>query len=432
MDTAMQAWLMQLGVNPDLAETGANGLGLVFLITVAATSYWITRHIIIRALLRVVARTPTTWDDVLEERKVLRYLAYLVPAAVLYFLIPIVFADEHQLSKLLTNAVLIYAIIVGLGVFSSLLNALLVVYRSLDASKEFPIGGFIQVLKIAGFALAAILIVAILIDRTALYVLGGLGALSAILMLVFRDALLGFAAGIQLSTNHMIARGDWIEMPKYDADGQVLEVGLTTVKVQNADKSITTVPTYSLISESFKNWRGMQDAGVRRIKRAIYLDINSIRFCDEEMLEQLSRIQLISNYLERETRKVVEPNVELGGVGATVVDGRRLTNVGIYRAYLERYLRAHPKINHEMAIVVRQLAPTAQGLPLELYAYCTETEWHAYEAIQAEIFDHVLAIAPEFDLRPFQQPAGEDIRLLAQQPTDGWRDREAAGWRSRQ
>jgi miniconductance mechanosensitive channel len=252
--------------------------------------------------------------------------------------------------------------------------------------------------------------IAIVLNKSPLYFLTGLGALSAVLMLIFKDPILGFVAGIQLTANKMVARGDWLEMPKYDADGDVLEIGLTTVKVQNWDKTITTIPTYALISESFKNWRGMQESGGRRIKRFVYLDLGSIKFCTEEMLERFSRIQYITEYIERKKKEISEYNEAFQVDTSILVNGRHLTNIGTFRAYVTAYLKNHPMINQDMTFLVRQLAPTPQGLPLEIYVFCKDKIWANYEAIQADIFDHILAVVPEFDLRVFQEPSGGDFR----------------------
>jgi miniconductance mechanosensitive channel len=229
---------------------------------------------------------------------------------------------------------------------------------------------------------------------------------------VFKDPILGFAAGIQLSANKMVMIGDWVEMPKYDADGDVIEVGLTTVKVQNWDKTITMIPTYSLISESFKNWRGMQDSGGRRIKRSIHIDISSIRFCTGEMLERFAKIQYISDYIAEKKEEVAAHNQTHRVDTSILVNGRHLTNVGTFRAYVEAYLRHHPLINQEMTFLVRQLAPTEHGLPIEIYVFSRDKVWANYEAIQADIFDHLLAVVPEFDLQVFQNPTGSDFQGL--------------------
>ena len=235
-------------------------------------------------------------------------------------------------------------------------------------------------------------------------------------MLVFRDSILGFVAGIQLAANRMVSVGDWIEMPAYGADGDVLEVALTTVKVQNWDKTITTIPTYALISESFKNWRGMSESGGRRIKRSVSIDMSSIKFCDLEMLERFEKIQYISGYIEQKKNELKDFNRAMSVDTASLVNGRRMTNIGTFRAYVQAYLQNHPKINKDMTFLIRQLPPTENGLPIEIYVFSNDKVWANYEAIQADIFDHVLAVVPEFDLRVYQNPTGADFRILNRAP----------------
>ena len=262
------------------------------------------------------------------------------------------------------------------------------------------------------YFLAGIFVISILLNKTPVYLLSGVGALAAVLMLVFRDSILGFVAGIQLAANRMVSVGDWIEMPKYGADGDVLEVALTTVKVQNWDKTITTIPTYALISESFKNWRGMSESGGRRIKRAVNIDMSSIRFSDEEMLGRYEKIQYISEYIESKKHELEAFNQSENVDNASLANGRRMTNIGTFRAYVVAYLGNHPMINSDMTFLVRQLQPGQYGLPIEIYVFCSDKDWANYEAIQADIFDHILAVMPEFDLRVYQNPTGADFRML--------------------
>jgi miniconductance mechanosensitive channel len=247
------------------------------------------------------------------------------------------------------------------------------------------------------------------------FFLGGLGAFTAVIMLIFKDSILGFVAGIQLTRNDMVRIGDWIEMPKYNADGDVIDVSLNTVKVQNWDKTIATIPTYVLMTDSFRNWRGMADSGGRRIKRALYIDMNSIKFCTEQMLDRFARFEFIRDYIDRKRKEVADYNVENHVDDSQLVNGRRLTNVGTFRAYVEAYLRNHPKVHQDMTFLIRQLAPTEHGLPLEIYVFSNDQVWANYEAIQSDIFDHVLAVVPQFDLRVFQTPSGMDLVDLAKQ-----------------
>jgi miniconductance mechanosensitive channel len=336
----------------------------------------------------------------------------MAPAVVLYELIPIALEGLDLAIMVIRGALQIYMIVVIMLVLDSLLNGFERYYQNFRASKQIPIKGFIQVLKIALYFIAGILVISILLNKTPLFLLSGIGALTAVMMLIFKDAILGFVAGIQLAANKMVSVGDWIEMPKYGADGDVLEVALTTVKVQNWDKTITTIPTYALISESFKNWHGMTASGGRRIKRAVNIDMSSVRFCDVEMLERFEKIQYISEYIERKKAELEAFNQSENVDHASLANGRRMTNIGTFRAYVVAYLSHHPMINMNMTFLVRQLAPTQYGLPIEIYVFCKDKVWANYEGIQSDIFDHILAVVPEFDLRVYQNPTGADFRLL--------------------
>jgi miniconductance mechanosensitive channel len=300
-----------------------------------------------------------------------------------------------------------------LFVFEALLSASDEIYRGKQVSKIRPIKGYIQVAKIVLFIFLGIVAIAVLMNRSPLLLLSGFGAMTAIILLLFKDSILGLVASIQLAGNDMVRLGDWIEMPKYGADGDVVDVSLTTVKVQNWDKTITTIPAYSLISDSFKNWRGMTESGGRRIKRALNLDMNSVRFCDPDMLVRLGKIQALQPYLEQKQRELKEFNEKHNIDPTSPVNGRNLTNIGTFRAYVVAYLKQHPKIRQDMTFLVRQLAPGPQGMPLEVYVFSNDQVWANYEAIQADIFDHLMAVVPEFGLRVFQYPTGADLQSLA-------------------
>ena len=294
---------------------------------------------------------------------------------------------------------------------SALLNTVQDIYNESSLARRAPIGGFIQVGKLLMAVVALLLISAVLLDRSPLLLLSGLGAVTAILLLIFRDAILGFVAGIQIAANRMVNNGDWIEMSKYGADGNVLEVGLTTVKIRNWDNTISTIPTYNLISDSVKNWRGMQESDGRRIKRAILLDIHSIRFCDHTMLEEFANIRSIKAYIEQKRKALSEFNQTAKVADTDLVNSRRLTNLGTLRAYMTAYLRAHPQINQNMTLMVRQLAPTELGIPLEIYCFCADKDWVNYEGIQADIFDHMLAMLPIFHLRAYQRVSDNPLAV---------------------
>ena len=406
-------WFIRFGVNDTTAVLLARWGGILIVILFSILANIIAKQFILRGLRRYIAHTETKLDDVFTQKAVFARLSHLAPAAVIYLMAPVVLEGYPQWISLIRNAVLIYVIVITVMILSSLLDAILEVYRSFEVSRQVPLRSFFQVLKLIFIFIAGLFVIAIIFNQPPALLLGGLGASTAILMLIFRDSILGFVAGIQLTANNLVARGDFIEMPRYDASGVVLDVALTTVKVQNADKSITTIPTYSLISESFKNWRGMSEAGVRRLKRSLFIDINTIKLCDEEMLQRFAQIQYISEYIEQKRQEVAEYNAKHGFDDTSVVNGRRLTNIGTFRAYVQAYVEHHPRIRQDMTFLVRQLAPTEHGLPIEIYAYCDELAWAKFEGIQADIFDHLLAIVPAFDLRVFQVPAGSDFQAFA-------------------
>ncbi len=412
MLSPLQQLLLDWGLSQDFAAPATSLVGVVLVVLVAFIAHRLARGPVLRAIEALVRRTSTTWDDTLVERRVLHRLAHLVPGLVLYRLAPLALEGNTKLQEIADTGVQIYILLTGMMVIDSLLSAGVELYRNTKTSREISIKGLVQFVKVILYFLCGVFIISILLDKSPLYLLSGLTALTAVLLLIFRDAILGLVAGIQLSVNRMVARGDWIEMPKYGADGDVLDVTLTTVKVQNWDKTITTIPTYALISESFKNWRGMQDSGGRRIKRSVHIDLGTVKFCDEEMLARFAKVQYISAHIERKKREMAEYN-ELHQIDLShLVNGRRMTNIGTFRAYVQAYLKNHPHIHQEMTFLVRQLAPTAQGLPIEIYVFCTDTVWANYEAIQSDIFDHILAIVPAFDLRVFQEPTGGDFRAL--------------------
>jgi miniconductance mechanosensitive channel len=336
----------------------------------------------------------------------------LVPALVIHLFLHTVLNGFDRALAAASGALNIYYILVAIVVADALINALHAIYRTLRVSREIPLTGLVQVLKIFLYGTGLIMVISVVLDRSPVYLLSGVGALTAVLMLVFKDPILGFVAGIQLISNRMLKNGDWIEMPKYGADGDVLDITLTTVKVRNWDNTITTIPTYALINDSFKNWRGMQESGGRRIKRALHIDMNSIRFCTPDMLERFSRIRYIADYMQHKYKEIEQYNADLGPQAQESVNTRRLTNIGTFRAYAQAYLRHHPMIGTNMTLMVRQLAPGQHGLPLEIYAFCKDKVWANYEAIQSDIFDHLLAIAGEFDLKIYQYPSGSDLMEL--------------------
>jgi miniconductance mechanosensitive channel len=399
-------------VNGNMTLYAAHAVAVVAVLCLAFAANFIAKRYILAAARHLISRSRSKWDDAIFGKRTLRRLANLAPALVLYVLAPAALAGLDVAIVLVRGALQIYMLLTLMLVLDSLLSAFETIYRNFRAAKEIPVKGFVQVVKLVLYFVTGILVISILLDKTPVYLLSGIGAFAAVMMLIFRDSILGFVAGIQLAANKMVAVGDWIEMPRYGADGDVLEVALTTVKVQNWDKTITTIPTYALISESFKNWRGMSESGGRRIKRAVSIDMNSIRFCDEDMLERYAKIQYIAAYIEKKKRELQTYNQSMKVDNTSLVNGRRMTNIGTFRAYVRAYLEHHPAINRDMTFLIRQLPPTEHGLPIEIYVFCKDKVWANYEAIQADIFDHILAVIPEFDLCVYQNPTGADFRAL--------------------
>ncbi len=384
----------------------------VVAILVSIAAWFIAQHVVHRVMSKLAAMTENRWDDALVENNVFRNLTLFVPGLVLIAVLPFVFGEDTGLALFARKTVAIYFIFALVFCIDALLSGLLDIYRTFPLSQDIPLTGSVQVLKIILYGCGLLFALALILNRSPLYLFSGLGAMTAVLMLVFKDPILGFVAGIQLIGNKMLKQGDWIEMPKYGADGDVVDITLTTVKVRNFDKTITTIPTYALIADSFKNWRGMKESGGRRIKRAICIDINSIRFCDEEMLRRFAKNEYISEYIKKKKQEILEHNTKLIQASDTPQTFRRLTNIGTFRAYIIAYLRNHPMIHQDMTFLVRQLAPTANGLPIEVYVFCKDNTWAVYEEVQSDIFDHLLAIASEFDLRVYQLPSGKDVKDL--------------------
>ncbi len=406
-------WVQPFGLSDNLTLGVAIAAAFLGVLALALLSYFIMRYAIVGPVSRIITRSESKRDDTFARMKVFSRLSHVAPAAVIYTLGPQVFAPFPAAAQAVETFGLVYLVFMVVLFFDALINAGLAIYRTYDISKTFPITSFVQIAKLILYFLGAITVLSLVLGKSPFAFFAGLGAMTAVLMLVFKDPILGFVAGIQLTANKMVSVGDWIEMPQSGVDGDVMEIGLTTVKIRNFDKTITTIPTQSLINDSFKNWRGMQETGGRRIKRAIHLDVGSVKFCDADMLARFSKIQHIAEYVEAKSKEVSAHNSEAGVDTSTLVNGRHLTNVGTFRAYVEAYLRAHPKISDKFTFLVRQLKPTESGLPIEIYVFTTTTNWIEYEAIQADIFDHLLAAAPEFDLKLFQNPTGADFAGLA-------------------
>lgn len=362
-------------------------IALILLISYIITKLF--RHLVIPAVHKITSRTKATWDDYLFNERMMTSFCRMIPPIMFYLLLPFVFNNIPQVLDILLKGCLIYLVITTLMLVNSFLNSLYEISNEHETLRNRPLKGIYQMINLIAIGIGIILIISILIDQNAATILAGLGASAAVLMLIFKDSILGLVAGVQLSANDMLRPGDWITIPKYGADGDVLEVSLTTVKVRNFDKTITTIPPYALVSDSFQNWRGMRETGGRRIKRSIFIDMTTVHFCSEK-----EKIMFASRGWIDEAQAKPEAQV---------------VNLYVFRNYLQNYLKEHPRTHKELMIMVRQMQPTSEGLPLEIYCFSNTTVWLEYEQIQGEIFDHILAVIPEFGLRIFQRPSGNDL-----------------------
>ena len=391
-----------------------NLLIIAVIITVALAVNFICKEIGLRIFKQMSKRTATTWDDMLIEKKVIHKAVNFIPAILIYMLIPLAFADPQEAAILdfIQRICQIYIVAVTLRFINSILNLISEVSMQKENMRDKPIKGFIQILQTIIIVIGVIYIIAILIRQSPLGLLTGLGASAAILTLVFKDTIAGFVSGIQLTTNNMLRPGDWISVPKYNADGVVLEVTLYAVRIKNWDNTVTTVPPSALIGDSFQNWTPMFESGGRRIKRAIHIDMNSVSFCTPAMLEKFKKISYVTDYIAQKEAELEAYNKENGIDTELVINGRRQTNLGVFRAYLLNYLRNHPAINQELICMIRHLQPTDKGIPIEIYCFSADRTWVVYEGVQADIFDHILAVTPEFGLKVFQGISGADLRQM--------------------
>ena len=390
-------------------------VGVLALITGAIIINLIAKHLLVGTARAFAKRSSVTWDDALVTHNVFGRLVQVLPALIVFVGVPFVPGLPEGVVQLMRNVAMGYMVLMLTLALTAMLSAANTIYSESPVAKDRPLKGFVQLVQIVVWIFGGVMIIAAVLDRSPLLLLSGFGAMTAILLLVFKDTILSLVASVQLTAQDMVRVGDWIEMPQFGADGDVVDVQLHTVKVQNWDKTITTIPTHRLITDSFKNWRGMSQAGARRIKRSIFLDVSSIRFQTQDEVDHFTRFALLKDYVENKELELVAYNEAL----ATEVDGevnrRRLTNAGTFRAYAYNYLKNHPKIHKGMTLIVRQLGPGPEGLPLEIYCFTNTTEWAAYEDIQSDIFDHLLAIVPEFGLRLYQKPAGSDLANLKYQ-----------------
>ncbi len=412
MISEVKHWLIDLGLSVFWAEI----LKLVIVISVVfVISYianFITKKFISVIVSRIVKKTTFTWDDILLKNKVFHRFSHVVPALIIYYSSNLVLKGYPDWISMIKSMVFIYMIVMAMLIISAFLKSLNEIYMSMPSSKDRPIRGFLQIVNIFNYSIGSILILSIILDKDPSYFLTGIGAIAAVLLLVFKDTLLGLVAGIQLAANDMVKLGDWVVMPSKNADGVVTEITLHTVKIQNWDKTISMIPSYAMVSESFINYRGMEESKARRIKRSLFIDINSVRFLTMDEIEELKRIQILRPYLENKLKEIEVYNQSVAFDKEKPINGRWLTNLGTFRMYAFEYIKSMGFIRKDMSMMVRQLAPTEYGVPLEVYAFSSIIEWEDFEKIQADIFDHLMAVIPIFNLCIYQNPTGNDFSKI--------------------
>ncbi|WP_300224899.1 mechanosensitive ion channel domain-containing protein [uncultured Bacteroides sp.] len=381
--------LQNLGVEKNDINWGTQLTILAAIIIITYLCTKLFRHVVIPLIHKITARTKAKWDDYLFNTEMMKAFSRLIPPIMLYVLLPFAFSNSPQLLNFSLKVCLMYLDIVTILLVGTFLNSLYNISNEHEKLRNRPLKGIYQMIKLITIIIGIIILFSIILDQNPTNILAGLGASAAVLMLIFKDSILGLVAGVQLSANDMLRPGDWITMTKYGADGYVIEVSLTTVKVQNFDKTITTIPPYVLVSDSFQNWRGMRETGGRRIKRSVNIDMNTIHFCTEEEIQGFIQ----KGFLDKKTDT-----------------SEKIVNLAVFRSYLLNYLNNNPKVNKDLMIMVRQLQPASEGMPLEIYCFSDTPDWIPYETLQSEIFEHVMAMAPEFNLRLFQRPAGTDLQ----------------------
>ncbi len=414
VQSEVYSWLFEKLLNLGLSEKVAHSINSVLLIIALGLVLYVVdylfRRVLLIFILKAVRKTKTKFDDFLVQNKVVKYFMHIVTIVIAKQFLPLIFVGFPKwidVTMKFTDIILI----INIGIFvNGVIKSVRDWFKTKKAFEDKPLDSYMQLLTILIFFVCGIIIFSELTGKSPLGFLLSLGAASAILMLIFKDTILGFVASIQVSANDMVRVGDWVEMPKYGADGFVLSINLNTVKVQNWDKTITTVPTYAFINDSFKNWRGMTESGGRRIKRTINFKISSFKFCDEQMLEKFKKYRLIRDYIIEKEQEIAEHNTKLGDANMVSVNIRRLTNIGVFRVYADNYILEKPGVNSNMIAMVRQLQPTSKGLPLEIYCFTSDVRWVYHEKVAADIFDHLLTVASEFDLEIFEEPSGGDFR----------------------
>jgi miniconductance mechanosensitive channel len=402
-------WLIDKGLNQTSAEYLTLAIDLLLVLFISILADFIARRVILRIVTRYVKHSKNQYDDVLLEKRVFKGLAHLLPAFVIYYSLPWLFDDPNTTVLVLQKLVLIYGLVIVIGVIHKFLKALEVMALNSERLQGKPISSYIQVVLIIVYIAGAVFIISTLLDKSAVAILTTFGAATAVILLIFRDTILGLVASIQISGNDMVRIGDWVSMPKFGADGDVLEINLTTVKVRNWDKTISTVPTYAFISDSFVNWRGMTNLGVRRIKRSINIDLQTVKFISPKMQAEFLKYERVQSYIENRQKEIDLANKESKNDKSVFLNGRQMTNLGLFRRYAEAYLGEHPNVAKGETLMVRQLQPTELGIPLEIYCFSNNIEWLKYEEIQSDIMDHLLSAASYFELAVFQRPSGNNF-----------------------
>ncbi|MCA9928223.1 MAG: mechanosensitive ion channel [Anaerolineales bacterium] len=400
--------LVKWGVGDVTAVYLARISGILLVVILSLLAYVITRRYLLRLIAVSVEHTQTNWDDIMNRNGVFSRLAQIAPAIGVYLLVPLALEGHDNWIAVITNGAVIYMVVLVVMAVDALFTSVVDIFYTYEWSRELPIRSFVQVFKIVAIIIGIMVVASIVLNQTVFYILGSLGAVTAVLTFVFQDFIIGLVSGVQLTANGLVARGDWISVPKYDADGTILEIGLTTIKIQNADNSITTIPTQSLINESFKNWRGMQESGGRRIKRSLTLDMRSVSHIDHLLLNQMQQANVLPQAVQQVALTTDIPQKADDDL-LSAINAQYTTNVGVFRAYVEQYLRQHPQINQELTLLVRQLASDTAGLPIEVYAFSKEKAFADYEQVQAGIFEHLMAVLPQFGLRIYQSPSSYDV-----------------------
>ena len=405
-------WLISIGLATELVSPVAFGIDVLILVVVALLADIFSKRVILRGVEKAVKKSSSSLDDIFFVKKVFDALAHLAPALVIEIGAPFVFEEYPEFITGLSKFIQLYTIVIVVWVISSFLDALLELSYRNPYLKDKPMLSYVQLGKLVSYCLAGVMMFSILFSKSPLVVLSAFGAAGAVLIFVFKDTILGLVASIQISVNDTLRVGDWVSMEKYNADGDVIKITLNTIEVQNWDKTISTIPAYAFVSDSFKNWRGMSESGGRRIKRSIHISVASIKFCDQEMLEQFNKFQLLEEYIYSRSEEIAKYNEDKQADKTYPLNGRHLTNIGVFREYASRYLKANTNIRTDMTCMVRQQAPTELGIPLEVYCFTNTIEWLPYENIQSDIFDHLIATASLFDLEVFQSPSGSDFGKL--------------------